>query len=229
MDAEISQSEQWLRMLAWLEDNWRRVAAVASVVIVVGIVVAFVLWSGAEKQRAAAGALSVLLVAPEPPTGAVLEGFVEAHPDTAAAVRAELLAAVAMFTEGKFAEAQALFEGFLARHGSGPLTPKARFGVAACKEAQGQVDAAIDDYLAIVGNPGSGNVIPQARFALAQLYLKQGQTDLARTQFEELATVPGSSLAGEARVRLSEMPPSTASRQVEVPLGNPPVLNPNQP
>jgi TolA-binding protein len=109
------------------------------------------------------------------------------------------------------------------------LTPKARFGVAACKEAQGQVDAAIDDYLAIVANPGSGNVIPQARFALAQLYLKQGQTDLARTQFEELATVPGSSLAGEARVRLSEMPPSTASRQVEVPLGNPPVLNPNQP
>jgi predicted negative regulator of RcsB-dependent stress response len=229
MDAEISQSEQWLRFIAWLEDNWRRVAAIASVVIVVGIVVAYFLWSGAEKQRAAAGALSVLLVGTESPTGAALSGFAESNPDTAAAVRAELLAAVAMFTEGNFAEAQTLFENFLAEQGGGALIPKARFGVAACKEAQGQVAAAIGDYTAIVENPSSGNVIPQARFALARLYLEQGQIEMARTQYEELAAAQGSSLAGEARIRLAEMPPSTANRQAEVPLLNPPTTATNQP
>ena len=56
-----------------------------------------------------------------------------------------------------------------------------------------------------------------ARFALALLYMEQSQTDLARTQYEELANLQGTSLAGEARMRLLELPPSAQSQQVEIP------------
>ena len=217
MDAEISQSEQWLRILAWIEDNWRRVAMVGGAVIAVGIVVAFVVWQGNQKQRNAAEALSLLYVSPGGPTGEALAGFAEAHGGTAAATRARFLSAVGMFTDGRYADAQQAFERILSEETVGPLFPMVRLGIAACKEAQGQSDAAITDYAALVENPSSGHTIPQARFALAKLYLDRGDVELAREQYEELSKVHGRSLAPEARNPLMTLPPSTASRQVEVP------------
>jgi predicted negative regulator of RcsB-dependent stress response len=211
MDAEISHSEQWLRLLAWLEDNWRRLAAVASGVIVVGIVVAFVLWQGGEKQRSASEALSLLLVKAEGATGDGLAQFAAEHTGTEAGTRALLLAAGALFTEGRYPEAQARFEEFLREAPVSPLTFKARLGIAACKEAQGQVDAAIQDYQALVENPGSGNVLQPARYALGCLYVQQGRPELARVQFQELARATGSALAAEAQARLRELPAPAVS------------------
>ena len=229
MDAEISQSEQWLRFVAWLEDNWRRVAGVASLVVAVGIVVAFVVWQGGQKQIAASAALSRLMTTPGGASSEALLTVASEHAGTQAGSRAWILAASALFTEGNFREAQTQFENFLAEQPSGPMTPQARFGVAACKEAQGQVDGAIADYKAIVENPASGNVIPQARFALGNLYVRQGQPELARAQYEELARSQGSSLAAEAQARLADLPPSTISRQVDVPALAPMSLSTNQP
>jgi len=218
MDAEISQSEQWLRFVAWLEDNWRRVAGIGSLVIGVGIVVAFVMWQGGEKQRTASEELSLVLASPERASAAALLIVANDHAGTEGGNRALLLAAAALYTEGQFEQAQSEFERFLSGQPADSTIPEARLGVAACKEAQGQADGAISDYLSIVGNPASGNVIAQARFALGNLYVQQGQPDLARVQYEELAKNPGSSLAAEAQARLADLPPSTASRQVEVPL-----------
>lgn len=230
MDAEISQSEQWLRFQAWLEDNWRRVLAIALVVIGVGIVIAFVMWQGQQKQRGASEALSVLLAAPEDLTGEALLAFSSEKAGTDAGARALLLGAGALFTEGKFPEAQEQFQRFLAEDPAGPMTAKARFGVAACKDAQGLSDSAISDYESIVKNPASGNVIPQARFALGSLYVAQGQPDLARAQYEELLKIQGSSLAAEARARLAALPASTASRPVDIPaLAPATVTDTNQP
>ncbi len=215
MDAEISQSEQWLRLLAWLEDNWRRVATVASVVIGVGVVVAFILWQGAEKQRSASEALSLLLVKPGGSGGDVLARFASEHVGTDAGTRALLLAAGALFTEGRYPEAQTRFEEFLAEMPATPLTSKARLGIAACKEAQGQIEAAVQDYKALAETPGADNTIHPARYALGCLYVEQGLPDLARAQFEELARVPGSALAAEAQARLRELPPPAARTLVE--------------
>jgi predicted negative regulator of RcsB-dependent stress response len=229
MDAEISQSEQWLRFVAWVEDNWRRVAAVASVLIGVGIIIAFVVWQGGQKQLQASTALSQVLAAPVAPSSAALLAVAEEHGGTEASHRAMLLAAGALFTEGRFAEAQTQFERVLAEQAGGVGTPQARFGVAACKQSQGQVEAAIADYKSIVDNPASGAVIPQARYALGGLYVKQGQPELARVQYEALSKTPGSSLAAEARTLLTELPADTTSRQVEVPALAPAATPPTQP
>ncbi|MCU0772300.1 MAG: tetratricopeptide repeat protein [Verrucomicrobia bacterium] len=226
MDAELTHSEQWLRFLAWLEDNWRRVAAVASIVIGLGVVVAFVLWQGAQKQRNASEALSLLLVAPEGSSSDRLTRFASDHAGTEAGTRALLLAGGALFAEGKYPEAQARFEAFLAGQPASPLTPKARLGVAACKEAQGQIDAAIQEYQGLAESRGSGNTMPVARFSLASLYVQQGRPDLARVQYEELARMQGSALAMEAQARLRELPAPAASASPEAmplaPLGAPP-------
>ena len=48
-------------------------------------------------------------------------------------------------------------------------------------------------------------------------------------QYEELAKAPGSSLASEAQARLADLPPSTVSRQVDVPLTAPTGAGTNQP
>jgi len=217
MDAEISQSEHWLRFLAWLEQNWRRAATIGAIVIAAGIVVAYALWQGAEKERRASQDLSTLLVSREEATGSSLLDFANTHEGTAAGARAVLFAATALFAEGQYVEAQAQFERFLTSQGPGPDTSKAQLGIAACKAAQGQADAAITDYRAIVQNPTSGGVVPQARFALAELYLAQGQTNLARAEYEALAASPIRSLAGEAQVRLEELPAGPAKSELSIP------------
>ena len=230
MDSEISQSEQWLRFVAWLEDNWRRVAAVAGVVVAVGVVISFVIWQGGQKQLQGSAALSQVLASPNgAPSSDALLRVAREHTGTKAGNRAMLLACAALFTEGRFAESQSQFEDFLAGQPAGAATPQARFGVAASKQAQGQAEAAIADYKSIVDNASSGNVIPQARFALAGLYAGQGQTDLAREQYEALAVIQGSSLAAEARVLLSELPPATVSREVNVPSLSPADIAPELP
>jgi len=207
MDAETQGSEQWFRFLAWLEDNWRRVAAVSLVVILVGVVIAFFVWQQGQKQRMASAALSALLASGEAVSPQALVDISEAHAGTAAAERAVLLAAGRYFTDGNYAAAQKLFEQYLAGDAEESLIAEARLGVAACLEAQGKTADALEAYKALAETPSSGNVIPQARFALAQLYARQGQTDLARTQYELLAREQGSSLAREAQLRLAELPP----------------------
>lgn len=229
MDGEITQSEQWLRFLAWLEDNWRRVAAVASVVIGVGVVVAFVMWQGGEKQKRASEALSMLLIESQVPGGKALQDFANQHPGTMAGSRALLLAGGAFFTEGEFQQAQSQFERFLAEEPPGPLTAQARFGVAACREAQGQIEGAIKDYKSIVENPAGGNVIPEARFALGNLYAEQGEHALARAQYQELADGPESSLSSEARSRLAQLPPAPVSHPMEIHLPTPSGAATNRP
>jgi predicted negative regulator of RcsB-dependent stress response len=228
MDVEISQSEQWLRFVAWLEDNWRRLAAVSSVVIGIGIVVAFVLWRGAQEQRAASEELSLVLSAPEAVSAESLLTVAIEHGGTEAGRRALLLAAGAYYTEGRYDEALAKFQQFLSEQPAGPLTPQARLGIAACKEAQGQESEAIADYKAIVENPSSGVVVPQARFALANLYARQGQVDLARLQYQELANVRGSSLAAEAQARLNDLPPGAPASSSVAPVQPPAITATNQ-
>jgi len=206
MDAESSHSDQALRLMAWLEVNWRRAAGMLAAIIVVGVVVAFFVWSGNEKERKASGALSSLLITTNAVPSAQLLAFAREQEGSGAAVRATLLAATALFNENRYQEAQAQFEAFLGMAPPDSLIPEARYGIASCKEAQGLVEAAIVDYQAIVENPASGNVVPQARFELGRLYQDQGKLDLARTQFELLARDRGSSLAAEAVMRLQTLP-----------------------
>ena len=224
MDAESSHSDQALRLLAWLEVNWRRAAGMLAAVIVVGVVVAFFIWSGKETERKASGALSALLITPDTGSSEQLLAFARENPGTAAAVRATLLAAAALFSEDRYQDAQAQFEAFLGMQPPDALIPEARYGIASCKEAQGLVEAAIADYQAIVENPGSGNVVYQARFALGRLYQEQGKPELARVQFELLARDRGTSLAAEAAIRLQTLPrpepvapSSTATPTIRIP------------
>jgi tetratricopeptide (TPR) repeat protein len=224
MDSEISQSEQWLRFVAWLEDNFRRVIGVAIVLIGVGTVTAFFLWQGTQKQRSASEELSLVLSQPEDPTSEALLAVAENHPGTEAGSRAMLLAAGALYTEGRFEESRSQFERLLADKPVSPLTPHARYGIAACREALGEIDGAIAEYKAIIANPASRNVIPQARFALGNLYALQGQPELAREQYLALASQRGTSLAAEAQGRLAELPSPPTDGSV-----GGPTLTPAQP
>ena len=208
MDAEIGHSDQLYRFLGWLEVNWRRAAAIAAVIVVVGVIVAYFLWQGEEKEKTASQALSSLLMDENTLSADSLLQFAESHAGTKAGARATLLAAGRLFTDGKYAEALAQFQRFLEAASVPSLAAEARFGVASCKEALGETEAAIAGYKSLTEDAGSDNVLPQARFALARLYSVQGQTELARTQYELLASERNSSLAGEAQARLGELPPA---------------------
>jgi TolA-binding protein len=214
MDGEITQSEQWLRFVAWLEDNLRRIIVVAAVLIGVGTVVAFILWQGGQKQRSASESHSFLLAQPQLATGEDLLAVADEVPGTAAGTRALLLGAAALYTEGRFEDAKTQFQRLLTETPAGPLTPKARFGVAACDEALGNVEAAISGYQSLVNSPASGNVIPQARLSLGNLYVEQGQPELARAQYESIIRLMGgTALAAEARSRLGQLPQAEVEPQ----------------
>lgn len=207
MEAEETYPEQLYRLWAWIEDNLRQVLVVGSLVLIVGIVVAYFVWQGGQKQIKAAESLSVLLTqAPSPGADQLLD-FSRTHSGTAAAKRASFLAAGRLFAAEKYDEAQEQFQAFLAENPGSPFTSEARLGVAACMEAQGNTDGAVAEYQSIVNGATEDGAVPIARFALGLIYEERGETELARAQYQALANSGGQNpLGAEARARLADLP-----------------------
>ncbi len=249
MESNVAQLPFSHRALGWLEKNQKRAITGAVVVVVVGIVVALIIWLQGEKQVKASYALSNIAVVQNAGTGAVQDTSPQAYlkvvaeyPGSKAAARALLLAAGALFTEGKYADAQAQFERFTRDYHDSPLLGRALIGVASCLEAQGKTDQAVSAYKELIARHPADSVIPQAKFSLGGLYEVQKRPELARDMYEQVERESRFSILGsEAGMRLEELaaknpnlPPSSApiplpTIKLPAPTGtNPPVSAPKK-
>jgi predicted negative regulator of RcsB-dependent stress response len=192
--------------LGWLDQNRKPLIAGAVIVLVVGVLVAFVVWRKGAREVQAGQQLTALLasggaagVAPD-----ALLKFAADFSGTAAAARAQLSAAAKLFEEGKYAEAQAAFQKFLADYPENPLAPQASLGAATALEAQGKTAEAISAYKAL-SDRRQGAASAQARFALARLYQAEGRLAEARDLYSALAGDPMSLMGSEASGRLNDL------------------------
>jgi tetratricopeptide (TPR) repeat protein len=211
MESEVTQLPLWQQAWAWFEANKKQTLWGTGALVLVGLIVALVLYRRDEADIAAGEALSN--VALPQMTGASRGDSPDAYLKVAAAyrgsragARALLLGAGGLFMEGKYDEARNQFERFNREYGDSPFKGEALLGIAACLDAQSKTNEAVTAYKNLIDRRPADYVLPQARFALARLYEAQNKPELARTLFEEVErNNPYSSLGSEAGIRLEDL------------------------
>ncbi|HEY1171979.1 MAG TPA: tetratricopeptide repeat protein [Verrucomicrobiae bacterium] len=159
-----------------------------------------------KKENAASTALAMVeLNLPQPAPGGKAaepkpEDFFKVAADfagTAAAERAILHGAVALFEADKFAEAQQKFEEFSAQYPASEAKATAELGVAASLEAQKQLDKAAEAYQRVITSYATQSEATQAKLGLASVHEQKGQAAQALKLYEEVGTVrPGTQPGG---------------------------------
>jgi predicted negative regulator of RcsB-dependent stress response len=211
MQSDVAQLPLADRLWAWFETNKKPALWGAAVVVAVGLISWFLIWQHDEKEATASDALSNITAAqfiwgPRPDLASAYQQIAAKYAGSSAAVRASLMAASALFTESKYAEAQAQFDKFTREHHDSPLVGQAMLGIATCLDAQGKTPEAVTAYKELIERHPNETFIPQAKFSLALLYEKQNKAEQARALYEEVErSVPYGYLGTEAGMRIEEL------------------------
>jgi predicted negative regulator of RcsB-dependent stress response len=200
------------KLWPWIEANKYRAIAGTVIVLVAIFLYSFFSWHSQQKEIAAGRAITQLLMTPAAGAGAGqwADGFLKIareYPGTPAGERAWLEGAMALFTAGRFPDAQAQFQKMLDTHPDGDLSASAALGVAASLEALGKLDAAASAYQQVINGFSSDLVAATtAKFALARIDGQQGKISDALNLYDSIArTSPGGQLGQEAMLRAMEL------------------------
>ncbi len=214
-------------LLAWLENNKKTVITVALLLVAVGFALATMRYLRDQKELRASSDLLALKSSLNTPTNtapvqaSAFAKIAQEHSGTAAAERARILAATALFTEGKFAEAETAFKNFLSEFGNSEWRAAAAYGVATSQEAQNKPEAQAS-YQQVTTSYARSAVVDDAKLALARIHEQKNQPAEALRIYNEMtATKPGA--------QPGEQPNPTASERKEALLRKHPELNTNAP
>jgi tetratricopeptide (TPR) repeat protein len=238
MDAEQTrpQSDNFLHLIAWLDQNRKRAAIWAAGIAAVGAIAIIVISYQVQKEERASKALSSVR-APFSPTivnpSDTSENYLKIakeHSGTKAGSRALLLAATARYTEGKYADAQKLFEQFTREYGDSPWLAQAMFGIASSLDAQQKPTEAMAKYEDLRRRFPNEALIDEAKLALARLYEGQNRNAEAFKLYDELikGNPFGGGLAAEAGLRQAELLekyPDLKTNQPPAMSSMPPLMN----
>jgi len=213
MASDVAQLPLSHKLWAWIETNRKQALLGICGLVVLGLLIAFLVWQKGENEVAASEELSNIAVpilmgaGPHTDVSGPYLKLAATHPKSSAGARALLLAAANLFVEGKYDQAKTQFEKFTREHHDSPFVADALLGIAACLDAQGTTNEAITAYNDLKERHSTATVIPQAKFALANLYEAQGKPEQARTLFEDVFAKAGpyGSLGSEAGMRAQEL------------------------
>ena len=231
MSSDVTESAGFYEFLAWLELNKQRLVIGAIALALIAFSVSLIVYLKKQKEIAANAALLELeqslnpsTSSPAQPAATAYLKVAEDYAGTRAAERAALLAAGALFSENRYAEALAQFRKFQSEHDGSELVPVATLGVAACLESQNQLDEAIKAYEQVVARYPNDAVTGQAKLAIGALQEMKKQPALALKTYEELTRQTTRSvwvsLASDLRKQLLLRHPNLATN---APSAEPPV------
>ena len=211
MEAEsIDTTETYIKILAWLHANQKKLMIGGGVVAVIALIIGVMAWqksaaeSDADAQLMAVPLVSIRGNQMVPAQAGPLLDLAQKYPDTSAGEAAELLAAGALFTEGKYPEAHEQFAQFVEKHSESPLVSQAQVGLAASLEGEGKISEATQKYQEILSTySAEANVVTPVKLTLARLYEDQNKPDKALQLYVDLAhnNNPYDPWAAEARER----------------------------
>ncbi|MBK9138235.1 MAG: tetratricopeptide repeat protein [Verrucomicrobia bacterium] len=202
-DAETTQSPaiSAYDVLAWFEVNKKPVIWSAVGILAVVVAVYVYTWSRDRAEATASAALLALPTEARPESGqsaaspADLLRVAREHAGTAAGARARVMGAVALYGEGKYAEARREFEEVLRETREGPVAALGQFGLATCLDALDQKEEALAAYQQLVSRFPDDVLVSRAKIAAAALHEAKGQPEQALRLLEELSR-PGASSTG---------------------------------
>lgn len=212
MESEASQQPGGsIAFLAWVEVNKNRLLTGGVVGIAVILAVSLFLQQQGQRERAASRAFSEVKL-PFNPAAPAPAGTAEAlmkvatdYRGTKAAERALLTSAGILFSEKKYAEAEARFAQVSKEYPNTSWAAEALMGVAASLEAQGKTAEATVKYEDLRRRFATSAMIDDAKLALARMYEAQ-KPEEAFKLYEELAKgQPGTRTAMEAGMRQEDL------------------------
>lgn len=220
MSRETTESSWLYELLAWVEVNRKRliVAGISLIVVIMAIYV--YVWMRGQTQLEASRALYSLKPPTQRDTNQVATPadylkVAHAFPDTSAGQQALLLAAVHLFGNGHYAQAQAQFQAFLDQYSSSPFASTAALGVATCLDAQNKVSQARQAYQSVLDHYPNDAATIRAKFALAALDESQNKPEQALQIYDELnqpQRYPAAAMeANVRRQRLLQIHPDLAT------------------
>jgi predicted negative regulator of RcsB-dependent stress response len=191
MESDVTQSAFFYQLYAWFDAHKKQVAWGLGLLLAIGLIAGFVCWRSGARQENANMALSEVIshgwASPQPePPDSFLKVAAE-HPGTDAAGRALLMAATALFHDGKYPESEAQCRKYLSEFRSGAFAGQASFGLAASLDAAGKADEAAAAYKDVIDHHSGENVMLPARLALGRIYEAQGKLAQARDAYEQVA------------------------------------------
>ncbi|HEY1662502.1 MAG TPA: tetratricopeptide repeat protein [Verrucomicrobiae bacterium] len=205
MQAQDATTLYLLKLWSWFEENKKAVIAGAAIVIVISFFFWFSSVQRDQKETSAGQAFANLMVSPAGESPAAYEKIASDYSGSLGAQRAALQAAVMLFDQGNYPDAQTQFQQFLDANPDSQFFTQAVLGSAACQAALGKFDQAIADYKRVLSTAPSGAPeINAANFAIAGIAESQGRFNDALTYYENVAAadVTGT-LGAEARQRIA--------------------------
>jgi TolA-binding protein len=195
------------RLWPWFEANAKRIAFGAAFLVIVVFVFSF--YSYRQNQREITAGQALTQATMSAGSGSLADACLKIateYAGTLAGQRALLQGATALFTTGKYADAQAAFQKFLDAYPDNFLGPQATLGVAASLDALGKTDLAVSAYQKAAGQTANLNVVASAKFSLARIDEAQGKLAEAQRLYGEVArTFANTSMGSEAGLRAMEL------------------------
>jgi tetratricopeptide (TPR) repeat protein len=192
MDSEVTQSDKFYSLLAWLEVNKKRVIWGAAIVAVASLTVFLIVRNRGQRENSASEALSEIK-APLTPDALMPSGMAEAYlkvadnyQNTQAGARARLLGATTLYTLNDYQRALDQFQQFLRDNPESTWLPQASLGVAVCLDSLKRTQEAIAKYDELIKRYANNPEAIRARMQLARLYEEQGKPDLALKLYEDI-------------------------------------------
>ena len=193
------------KLWPWIEANKNKLIAGVLIIIAAIFVIYYLSWQHEQKEIAAGQALTQTMVSTAAAQPEVYLKIADENPGTVAGQRALLQGATALFSVGRFADAQTQFQKFLDAYPDNDFFPQATLGVAASLEAQGKLDLAAGAYQRAV-NTSDIATVSAAKFALARIDEQQGKSIEALNLYTEVARAnPEGTLGSEAALRMMEL------------------------
>jgi predicted negative regulator of RcsB-dependent stress response len=213
------------KLWPWIEDNKKRIAIGAGIVIVAIFIFYFVSSQRDQTEIDAGKALTEAVIST---SGQSADGYLKInaqYPATLAGQRALLQGAAAMFAAGRYADAQAQFQKYLDAHPDGAFSGQASLGVAASLDAQGKSDLAAGAYQQVFRS-SDAMTVSIAKLATARIYESQGKLKEALDLYQSVAGAnPNRALGSEAAVRAMELKTKLPAAPVSTATENPFKLN----
>ena len=204
---EITATDYLFRIWPWFEANAKRLAFGAAFIIIAVFIFSF--YSYRQNQREIAGSEALTQASISETGGQLADACMKIAVDyagTSAGQRALLEGATALFTTGKYADAQTGFQKFLDAYPDNFLGPQAMLGLAASLDALGKTDLAVSAYQKAAAQTADLNVAANAKFSLARIAEAQGKFAEAQKLYGEVArTSERTSLGSEAGLRAMEL------------------------
>jgi tetratricopeptide (TPR) repeat protein len=213
------------KLWPWIEDNKKRIAIGAGIVMVAIFIFYFVSSQRDQTEIDAGKALTEAVIST---SGQSADGYLKInaqYPATLAGQRALLQGAAAMFAAGRYADAQAQFQKYLDAHPDGAFSGQASLGVAASLDAQGKSDLAAGAYQQVFRS-SDAMTVSIAKLATARIYESQGKLKEALDLYQSVAGAnPNRALGSEAAVRAMELKTKLPAAPVSTATENPFKLN----